>query len=121
LAVPVPRKAQRPSGRAEAEPGGARPFIDFAHLKKQLPMGWRLDQLGLTARRRGQGRQRRCACPLHRGQRFRVNLTANVCSCHDQRGGKQGDVIDLWARVPGRARRAAAVDLVRPFPRDPAP
>src|SRR5207244_1996659 len=62
-----------------AEPAaiGESTYLDFAHLKRQLPLARVLDQLGLTARLRGSGPQRRCACPLHRGdargQTFSVN------------------------------------------------
>ena len=53
-----------------AEPNPAvesSPWIDFAHVKKQLPMSRLLDHLGLSSRLRGSGPQRRCACPIHRG------------------------------------------------------
>src|SRR5262249_42285233 len=74
-------------------------FIDFAHLKQQLSLARVLDQLGLTARLRGSGGQRRCACPLHRGdargRTFSVNLDAHVFQCFDKQCGRKGDVIDL--------------------------
>ena len=69
--------------------------------------------------------QRRCACPLHRGdargRTFSVNLDENVFQCFDARCGKKGDVIDLWAAVHGQSLRAAALDLVRTFGLEPAP
>lgn len=110
---------------AETEPSDDSPFIDFAHLKKQLPMVRLLDQLGLSARLRGKGEQRRCACPIHRGdnrgQSFSVNLKEDVFKCHDKSCGKRGDVIDLWASVHGLSLREAALDLVRTFHLEPAP
>jgi transposase len=100
-------------------------FIDFAHLKRQLSMERVLDQLGLSSRLRGSGAQRRCACPIHRGdgrgRTFSVNLTDNVFHCFDSRCAKQGDVIDLWAAMHRLDARAAAVDLVRTFSLEPAP
>jgi len=42
-------------------------FVDFVHLKRQLPMARVLDQLGLTSRLKGKGPQKRCTCPIHRG------------------------------------------------------
>jgi transposase len=100
-------------------------YIDFAHLKRQLPLARVLDQLGLTARLRGSGPQRRCACPLHRGdargRTFSVNLNDNVFQCFDTKCGHKGDVIDLWAAVHGMALREAALDLVRTFGLEPAP
>jgi transposase len=93
--------------------------IDFAHLKQQLPMARVLDQLGLTPRLRGSGAQKRCTCPIHRGdargRTFSVNLDANVFQCFDAGCGQKGDVIDLWSSVMGMSLREAALDLVRTF------
>ena len=100
-------------------------YIDFAHLKQQLPLSRVLDQLGLTARLRGRGPQRRCACPLHRGdargRTFSVNLDDNVFPCFAKECGRKGDVIDLWAAVHGFGLREAALDLVHTFGLEPAP
>ena len=81
--------------------------------------------MGLSDRLRGNGGQRRCACPLHRGdargRTFSVNLEENVFHCFDKRCGRKGDVIDLWAAVHGTGVREAALDLVRTFGLEPAP
>jgi transposase len=99
--------------------------VDFAHLKRQLPLARLLDQLGLTGRLRGSGPQRRCPCPLHRGdargRTFSVNLQENVFQCFDSACGKKGDVIDLWASVRNLSLREAALDLVRTFGLEPIP
>ena len=117
--------AARADSVAESGAVGEGAFIDFAHLKRQLPLPRVLDQLGLSSRLRGSGAQRRCACPLHRGdargRTFSVNLDENVFQCFDARCGKMGDVIDLWAAVHGQSLRAAALDLVRTFGLEPAP
>ena len=109
----------------EAAAVGDAVYIDFAHLKQQLPLSRVLDQLGLTARLRGRGPQRRCACPLHRGdargRTFSVNLDDNVFHCFAKECGRKGDVIDLWAAVHGLALRQAALDLVHTFGLEPAP
>jgi transposase len=109
---------------ASAE-GGQQAFVDFAHLKQQLPIQRVLDQLGLTAKLRGSGPQRRCACPIHRGdargRTFSVNLAENVFHCHDAACGKHGDAIDLWAALHSMSLRAAALDLVQTFQLEPAP
>jgi DNA primase len=98
--------------------------IDFAHLKRQLSMERVLDQLGLLARLRGTGPQRRCACPIHRGDRrgktFSVNLDDHVFQCFAKDCAAKGDVIDLWATVNGMSLREAALDLVRTFHLEPA-
>jgi CHC2 zinc finger len=112
-----------------ADPGpavdGAGVWLDFAHLKRQLPMGRVLDHLGLMARLKGSGPQRRCACPIHRGdgrgRTFSVNLEANVYQCFDARCGSKGDVIDLWAALHQRDVRSAALDLVHVFGLEPSP
>jgi transposase len=101
--------------RVSSEEGAA----DFGHLKKQVRMAQVLDQLGLTARLRGTGAQRRCACPIHRGdgrgRTFSVNLDGDVFQCVAPECGAQGDVIDLWAAVHRLGLREAALDLVRTF------
>ena len=110
---------------ASAPAIGEGMYLDFAHLKSQLAMTRVLDHLGLSGRLRGSGAQRRCACPIHRGdgrgRTFSVNLNENVFSCFDARCGKQGDVIDLWAAVKQLSLREAAEDLVRTFDLEPAP
>ena len=82
------------------------------------------DQLGLSGRLRGGGAQRRCACPIHRGdgrgRTFSVNLKEGVFICFDARCGKKGDVIDLWAALRQMSPREAAVDLIRTFDLEPA-
>jgi hypothetical protein len=107
---------------ASAGEGG---HVDFDHLKRQLPLARVLDQLGLSARLRGRGPQRRGACPLHRGdargRTFSVNLDANVFQCFDKQCRQKGDVIDLWAAIQGLSLRAAALDLVHTFGLEPAP
>ena len=109
---------------AGADAAGEGTFIDFAHLKSQLPMAKVLDHLGLSQRLRGSGAQRRCACPIHRGdgrgRTFSVNVAQGVFCCFDSRCGKQGDVIELWAAVRQMSLREAAVDLVRTFQLQPA-
>jgi transposase len=104
---------------------GAGVWLDFAHLKRQLPMSRVLDHLGLTPRLKGPGAQRRCACPIHRGdgrgRTFSVNLQTNMYQCFDGRCGSQGDVIDLWAALTQRQVRAAALDLVHVFALEPSP
>jgi transposase len=100
-------------------------FLDFAHLKRQLPLARVLDQLGLTPRLRGPATQKRCACPIHRGdargRTFSANLEDNVFHCFDAACAAKGDVIDLWAAVHAMALRQAAEDLVRTFDLEPAP
>ncbi|HZY83461.1 MAG TPA: transposase [Gemmataceae bacterium] len=110
---------------ADAEAVGEGTHLDFAHLKRQLPLARVLDQLGLTTRLRGSGPQRRCACPLHRGdargRTFSVNLDAGVWQCFAKECGRKGDVIDLWAAFQGLSLRAAALELVQTFGLEPAP
>ena len=109
---------------AEAAALGESTFVDFAHLKGQLPLARLLDELGLSGRLRDRGLQRRCACPLHRGdgrgRTFSVNLDDNVFHCFDPQCGRKGDVIDLWAAVHSLSLREAALDLVRTFSLEPS-
>jgi hypothetical protein len=109
-------------------PGGAAgegAFIDFGHLKSQLPRARVLEHLGLSGRLCGSGPQRRGPCPIHRGdgrgRSFSVNLDEGVFHCFDRACGRQGDVIDLWAALHQQGLRAAALDLVETFGLEPAP
>lgn len=99
-------------------------FIDFAHLKKQLPIARVFEHLGLASRLRGGVSQKRCACPIHRaggrGKTFSVNLETNVFQCFDASCQKQGDVIDFWAALQQMNLRQAALDLVRIFNLEPS-
>jgi transposase len=99
--------------------------VDFAHLKSQLTLARVLDQLGLLARLKGGGPQRRGPCPLHRGdgrgRTFSVNLDDHVFQCFDASCQKKGDVLDLWASVMGMSLREAALDLARTFDLEPTP
>jgi hypothetical protein len=110
---------------AAGQPVGEDSCIDFAHRKGQLALARLLAHLGLAARWRGSGPQRRCACPIHRsdgrGRTFSVHLDDNVFHCFDSRCGKQGEVIDLWAALHQMSLRAAALDRVRTFGLEPAP
>jgi transposase len=109
----------------EAKPPHERTFLDFAHVKKQLPILRVLEHLGLASKLRGPGAQKRCACPIHRadgrGRTFSVNLNANVFHCFDASCQKKGDVIDLWAAWHGMDLRAAALDLVQTFDLEATP
>jgi DNA primase len=99
--------------------------IDFTHVKRQLPIARVLDHLGLSARLKGSGAQRRCTCPIHRGdargRTFSANLNENVYQCFNASCGSKGDVIDLWAAIRGLPLRAAAIDLVHTFGLEPSP
>jgi transposase len=109
---------------AQSEPVDEHTFIDFAHLKQQLPLARVLDHLGLSPRLRGTTAQKRCACPIHRGdgrgRTFSVNLDANVFQCFEAKCAKKGDVIDLWAALHQQDLRQAALELVRTFALEPA-
>ena len=97
--------------------------VDFAHVKKQLPIQRVLEHLGLASKLRGAGAQQRCACPIHRadgrGRTFSVNLSQNVFHCFEASCQKKGDVIDLWAALHEMDVRAAALDLVQTFDLEP--
>jgi transposase len=110
---------------ATPAPVGEGSALDFAHVKRQLTMVQVLEHLGLASRLRGTGPQRRCACPLHRGdgrgRTFSANLDDNVFQCFDKTCGHKGDVIDLWAALQALSLRAAALDLVHTFHLEPVP
>ena len=102
-------------------------WVDFAHVKSQLPIERVLDHFGLTANLKGRGRQRRGPCPVHdkdgktKGRTFAVQLDQNAFYCFYPPCGIKGDVIDLWARLKGVKLHDAALDLVNTFNLEPAP
>jgi hypothetical protein len=106
---------------AAASPG----WVDFAHVRKQLPLERALAHRNLLAPLRGRGRQRRGPCPVHdssgKGRTFSVHLDKNVFQCFDPKCAIKGDVIDLWAALKNLPLRDAALDLVRTFFLEPAP
>ncbi len=108
----------------DAEPG-QNAFVDFAHVKAQLPIARVLEHLNLTRKLQGAGAQKRSACPIHcphsHGRTFSVNLDDNVFQCFSPRCQKKGDVIDLWAALHHQDLRQAVLDLVRTFALEPAP
>jgi transposase len=107
----------------------AGPWIDFDHIKAQLPLRRVLEHLQLMDGLRGSNGQLKGPCPLHgprsaghkRGRTFSVNLDKNVFQCFLPSCARKGDVIDLWAAVKGVALRQAAVELVQTFQLEPAP
>jgi transposase len=116
-----------PSGDRPGSPNTAEPWIDFGHVKAQLPLARVLEHLHLLDDLRGTGRQRKGPCPLH-GQpgpkpdrTFSVHLDKNVFQCFHPACGRRGDVLDLWAALQGLSLRQAALDLVRTFNLEPAP
>jgi hypothetical protein len=117
--------AARTDNVTEGAAPGQGSAVDFAHVKRQLPIARVLDHLGLTPRLRGQSPQRRGPCPIHRGdargRTFSVHLADNVFQCFAKECGRQGDVIDLWASVNGQSLRDAALDLVHTFGLEPVP
>ncbi len=119
--VTATRKASLPKLSAVDD----KTFLDFTHLKGQLPMERVLDQLGVSSRLRGSGSQRKAQCPIHggdaRGRTFSINLDEGVFCCFDKRCGKKGDIIDLWAAVNAMSLREAAIDLVNTFHSNPLP
>ena len=100
-------------------------WLDFTHLRRQLPLARVLEHLGLLSSLRGRGAQRRGPCPVHasvaKGRTFSVHLEHSVFHCFDAACGSHGDVIDLWAAVKHLPLRDAALDLVRTFGLEPAP
>ncbi len=121
-AASVDRSAQTNPHPRTADPA---PWIDFAHLKSQLPLQRVLEHLNLLASLRGRSSQRKGPCPVHaprgEGRTFSVNLDKNLFQCFDPPCGCKGDVIDLWAALHQLPLRDAAVDLIQTFNLEPAP
>jgi transposase len=107
----------------------AGPWVDFEHVKSQLPLKRVLEHLQLLDGLRGTGGQRKGPCPLHGpksegkkpGPTFSVNLDKNAFKCFQPTCARKGDVIDLWAALHGISLRQAALELVHIFNLEPAP
>jgi Transposase IS116/IS110/IS902 family/CHC2 zinc finger len=104
------------------------PWIDFDHLKTQLPLARVLAHLQLLDGLRGNSVQKKGTCPLHgprdgqkRGRTLSVNLDKNVFQCFQPACAKKGDVIDFWAALHGLSLRQAALQLVQTFNLESAP
>jgi transposase len=98
----------------------ARPRVDYAFLREQISMEQVLAHLGLLARLRGRGQQRRGPCPLHSHagaaeRTFSVNLTKNIFRCFHAECGVQGNVLDLWGAVHRLPLYEAALHLAETF------
>jgi transposase len=112
--------SQNTSDIAMSQPAASL-WVDFEHVKAQLPLARVLEHLQLLDSMRGNSSQRKGPCPLHaatgpkRGQSFSANLDKNVFQCFLPSCAKKGDVIDLWAAVKGVTLRQAALELVRVF------
>ena len=123
------RNAPAPAGDNAMSQSGIAPWIDFEHIKAQLPLLRVLEHLQLLDGLRGQGARRKGPCPIHapnagEGQRrltFSVHLDKNVFQCFQPSCAKKGDVLDLWATLHGLTLRQAAVALVQMFNLEPAP
>ena len=109
-------------------PSTTGPWIDFEHVKAQLPLARVLGHLRLLDSLRGNSAQRKGRCPLHGhdaackpGRTFSVNLDKNVFQCFQPSCARNGDVIDFWAALHGLPLRQAAIDLVQKFNLEPAP
>ena len=101
---------------AETELVGESTAVDFAHRKRQLSRAQVLEQLGLSARLRGKGPQRRGPCPLHdrgraKARSFSVHLGKDVFQCFHPPCAAHGNVLDLWVAVRGVPLYEAAHDL----------
>jgi hypothetical protein len=123
--LPVESPTPATTDNDSSQSPGANPWINFAHVRAQLPLERMLAHLGLLDKLQGRSRSRRGPCPLHdggsRGKTFSVHLDNNVFQCFDPKCGIKGDVIDLWAAVKQLPLREAALDLVRTFNLEPAP
>ena len=105
-------------------PRQARPYVDYAALRRQVTMEQALAHLRLLERLKGTNRQLRGACPIHQpqpdpkssGERcFSVSLDKQVFRCFDDNCSAQGNVLDLWAAVHHLPLYEAALHLAQTF------
>jgi transposase len=112
--IPAPVNPPAPSARV------MRPRVDYAFLREQVSMERVLEHLGLLARLRGGGPQRRGPCPLHSHpaaaeRSFSVNLSKDIFRCFHADCAAQGNALDLWAAVHRLPLYEAALHLAETF------
>jgi hypothetical protein len=103
-ATPTPAAAKATAeGKPTQTVKSAPVWLDFDHLRQQLPLQRVLEHLGVSATLRGRGPQRRGRCPIHdaggTSRTFSVHLHDNVYHCFAASCQSKGDSIDLWAAV----------------------
>jgi transposase len=113
---PIPSAVNPPAPSTRV----ARPRVDYTFLREQISMGRVLEHLGLLARLRGGGRQRRGPCPLHSHpaaaeRTFSVNLSKDIFRCFHADCAAQGNALDLWAAVHRLPLYEAALHLAETF------
>lgn len=94
------------------------PRVDFAELRRQIPLEAVLRELGWWDCLRGSGTQRRGPCPLHDSKAspsFSVNLHKNIFQCFAADCAAKGNVLDLWAQHHKLPLLEAARDLAQRF------
>jgi DNA primase len=89
------------------------PSIDFAELRRRLPIARVLELVGFQPVHRS-GAERRGPCPIHRaasphGRSFAANVHKNVFHCFHC--GAAGNTLDLYAAVHRTTVYHAALEL----------
>jgi len=89
------------------------PTIDFAELRRRIPIARVLELLAFRPARRS-GAELRGPCPIHRARSprsrsFAANLEKHVFHCFHC--GAAGNVLDLWAAVHRTDVYRAALEL----------
>lgn len=89
------------------------PTIDFAEVRRRIPIARVLERVGFRPVRRS-GAELRGPCPIHRARSprsrsFAANVAKNVFRCFHC--GAAGNVLDLWADVHQTDVYRAAVEL----------
>jgi DNA primase len=97
------------------------PSIDFAELRRRIPIGRVLELVGFRAARHS-GAELRGACPIHgvnsrRSRSFAANIEKNVFRCFHC--GAQGNVLDLWAAIHKSDVYRSAISLCEELGQEP--
>lgn len=102
----------------------AKPSIDFAHIKRVVPLEAVLARYGLLDQLKRSGRQLRGCCPIHRGsnRNFSVNLGTHEWRCFGDcdRGGSTLELVAEMERVDVR-QAAQLIAAWFAIPLSPAP
>ena len=97
--------------------GLPKPAIDFAHIRRAVPLALVISHNGLDAEFKRVGSQLRGRCPIHKGsnpQQFVVDLQKGVWRCFgdcDRGGGS----LELVAEIEHLALRDAAIFIADHF------
>ena len=119
----APRTLDGPRVSVGDTAGRQQQVIDFAHLKRVVPLATVLDHYGVLTTLKRSGRQLAGPCPLHNGsgREFVADLNSNVWHCFAPGCNRGGSIIDFVAQRERVDAKQAAHLIAHAFAVVPQP